>query len=252
MLSSIRDHPIRLNSALTSHMVGTYPLVNPTTEAYISPHSLLFSKGGTRFAAGTDSLVCVFDLSQTGDGPLTSVRTGMRKSRGVAGSGMSMRGIVSALAVDESSGILAAGTFTRNVGLYAAEGQGECFGVFHVHGTDADELIRGSGITQLIWSPCGRYLYIAERNSDGILVYDIRKTGKLLSWVQGRNAMTNQRLGVDLMLSQDGGYGIWAGGVDGKIRMWHNAHQTEGVQTPDWEQMAHVCKSAQIFQWLLS
>ena len=246
----MRDHPIRLNSALTSHTVGTYPLVNPTTEAHVSPHSLLFSKRGTHFTAGSDSLVSVFDLSRPGDGPVSSVRTGMRKSGGVASSGMSMRGIVSALAVDEGSGILAAGTFTRKVGLYVAEGQGECCGVFHVHGTDADELIGGSGITQLIWSPCGRYLYIAERNSDGVLLYDIRKTGQLLSWVQGRNARTNQRLGVDLMSDQDGNYEIWAGGVDGRIRMWRNAHQTEGVQTSDWEQMAHICKSVRILQCL--
>ncbi|KAI9852035.1 MAG: hypothetical protein M1830_006827, partial [Pleopsidium flavum] len=42
-LSTTRDHPIRLSSALHPSLLASYPLVSPTTEAYITPHSILFT-----------------------------------------------------------------------------------------------------------------------------------------------------------------------------------------------------------------
>ncbi len=158
---------------------------------------------------------------------------------------MSMRGIVSALAIESGSAVLAAGTFSRNIGLYGSEGQGDCVGVFSVEGTEADELISGRGVTQVIWSPCGRYLYIVERKSDGAMIYDIRKTGQLLGWLEGRKAMTNQRLAVSIVSTTEeryDGYEVWAGGTDGRIRAWRNPHSSEGPQQPDSEWEGHHCK----------
>lgn len=241
LLSSLRDHPIRLNSALSPQLVASYPLVNPTTEAFISPHALLFTADGCRFVAGSDSLLSIFDLSRPGDDPVGSFRTGRKKGSSFADRGMSMTGILSALAVEDKSGILAAGTFTRQVGLYDSRGQGDCAGVFSVKGTEADREIGGSGVTQVIWSSCGRYLYIVERKSDGVMIYDIRKTGQLLGWLEGRKAMTNQRLGVSLLtlnLHTDH-QEVWAGGTDGKIRAWWNPHETEGPQTVTSEWPGH-------------
>ena len=244
MLLSIRDHPIRLSSALTPHLVGSYPLVNPTTEAFISPHSLLFALGGARFVAGFDSLLSIFDLTRPGQGPIRWLPTGKKKGSAFAESGMNMKGIVSALAIDQGSEILAAGTFSRNIGLYASEGQGDCVGVFNVEGTGADEHIGGRGVTQVIWSPCGRYLYIVERKSDGAMIYDIRKTGQLLGWLEGRKGMTNQRLAVSVvpLKDQEDGHEVWAGGTDGMIRAWRNPHRSEGPQQPDSEWQGHHCK----------
>lgn len=73
------------------------------------------------------------------------------------------------------------------------------------------------------------------------MLYDIRKTGQLLSWVEGRMAETNQRLGVDLLSSSnsDGSLEIWAGGVDGRIRVWRDTHCQEGAQQADLEWHAH-------------
>lgn len=244
LLSSIRDHPLRLNSALGPHLVASYPLVSPTTEAFISPHSLIFEGDGTRILAGSDSLLSVFDISRPGDGPISWLPTSSRKGPQSAKSGMSMRGIISALALEPFSGILAAGTFSRRIGLYGSGGQGECIGVFRVEGTEADEYIGGRGVTQVIWSQCGRYLYIAERKSDGVMIYDIRKTGQLLGWLEGRKAMTNQRLGVQVV-SISGGCGqqVWAGGIDGIIRSWRNPHASTGAQTPNIELLGHQGRS---------
>ena len=240
LLSSVRDHPIRLNSALISDLVGSYPLINPTTEAFISPHSLLFSRDGAKFIAGSDTQLSVFDLSRPGQGPVSRFQTGSRRNRGLALSGMSMKGIVSALTVDQGSQVLAAGTYTRHVGLYDSAGQGECVGIFCVAGTEADGCIGGQGVTQVIWSPCGRYLYIVERKSDGAMIYDIRQTGQLLGWLEGRMAMTNQRLGVDVTpTANNGGHEVWAGGTDSVIRVWENPHMVEGGQKAVFQWRGH-------------
>lgn len=152
-----------------------------------------------------------------------------------------MKGIISAMSLQPNGdGILAAGTFTRNVGLYGANGAGELLGTFNVAKTEAARHIGGRGVTQLLWSPCGRYLYIAERKSDGALVYDIRVTGQLLGWLQGRKASTNQRMRIDMVPSGDGdSHEIWAGGTDGVMRVWRDPAYTVGAKDPDWEWKVH-------------
>ncbi|RMZ88381.1 hypothetical protein DV736_g4393, partial [Chaetothyriales sp. CBS 134916] len=243
VLSSAREHPIRLNSALSSNLVASYPLVNEMTEQYISPHSLTFNSTGTCFVAGSDSAIAVFDVSRPGQEPLAYSKTGPKNSRDSRWNPTtSMKGLVSALAVELSSSILAAGTLTRSVALYSSTGQGDCIGAFSVQGNQADSAIHGAGITQLHWSQCGRYLFITERKSDGVMVYDIRQTGQLLSWAEGRCARSNQRLGVDIS-SANGrdscSCEVWAGGVDGRVRMWREPHLQEGALQPCLEFMAH-------------
>lgn len=236
----MRDHPIRLNSAISGHLGASYPLVNPMTEAYICPNSLHFTPHGDRFIAGSDSLLSLYDLSRPSQEPITSIQTGPKRKTSEYNATTNMRGLVSALAVDSSSGLLAAGTFGRQIGLYAAMGQGECVGVFSVKDTIADGHIGGSGITQVAWSQNGRYLYITERKSDGVIIYDIRKTGQLLSWLVGRNAHTNQRLSINLTSTdEEGGLEIWGGGVNGDVRVWKDPHHQEGPVSPAFSFKAH-------------
>ncbi|KAL1852583.1 hypothetical protein Plec18170_005714 [Paecilomyces lecythidis] len=243
-LSSVRDHPIRLTSALAPTTAATYSLINPTTEAFITPHSILYPStlGGTHFLTGSDSLICLFDVSRPGsDGPVSMMPTIPSKRKQIVGGGVGMKGIVSALAVNPSGdGILAAGTFTRHLALYSSNGSGELIGTFSVARTEADRHINGKGITQLLWSPCGRYLYVVERKSHGILMYDIRVTGQLLGWLQGREAFTNQRLKADVVAAgSEGSHEIWAGGTDGFMRTWRNPSDSVGAKDPDWEWKAH-------------
>ncbi|KAJ5239080.1 hypothetical protein N7468_003699 [Penicillium chermesinum] len=243
-LSSVRDHPIRLTSALSPTSIGSYSFVNPMTEAFITPHSMLYPStlGGTHFLTGSDSLICLFDISRPGkDGPVSAMPTIPSKRKQIVGGGIGMKGIVSALAVNPSGdGVLAAGTFTRHVGLYSSNGSGELLGTFSIAKTPANREIGGKGITQLAWSPCGRYLYIAERKSDGVLVYDIRGTGQMLGFLRGRRAMTNHRLKIDVLSAgPDGSHEVWAGGTDGYMRVWRNPVYSAGGQDPDWEFKVH-------------
>lgn len=244
VLSSRKDLPIRLNSALTGQLTASYSLVNPMTEAYICPNSLIFNHEGDRFIAGSDSLLSVFNLSRPGQQPISSFPTGPRRRNDcLYNPAINMRGIVSALAIDAPSKVLAAGTYSRHVGLYDSVGEGECIGVFCLKGTTADAQIGGAGITQISWSACGRYLYIAERKSDGVIIYDIRKTGQLLAWLEGRAANTNQRMSVDIVTTDvPDDNEVWGGGSDGYVRMWKNAHQQEGFVLPTFEFKAHEGK----------
>ncbi|KPI38487.1 Guanine nucleotide-binding protein negative regulator 1 [Cyphellophora attinorum] len=244
ILSSVRDHPLHLSSALNGERIAVYPLINPMTEEYICPNSLTFSLDGTHIIAGSESRLSTFDISRPGSGPLHYTQTGPKNIKDDRWNPSTrLRGIISALDIESASNVLAAGTFSRSVGLYEAGGSGTCVGAFSVDGNAADAEIGGSGITQVKWSKCGRYLHIAERNSDGILIYDIRSTGQLLSWCTGRSAVTNQRLSFDLGSTVDEGYHISAGGVDGLVRTWKDAHKQEGAIAPIESMRSHTGKS---------
>ena len=242
LLSTTRDHPIHLTSALYPSLIASYPLISPTTEAYITPHSTLFTPDGTHFLTGSDSLICTFDVFRPGEGPIIRHPTIPSKRKKIVGGGVGMKGIISALDLS-TNGLLAAGTFTRCVGLYDSAGQGDCVAVFSVaessecsEGAETD--IGGAGITQVRWSPCARYLYVAERKSDGVLVYDIRVAGKKLGCLEGRRAATNQRLGVEIVPTESG-HELWAGGTDGGVRIWANPWEVEGRRERSWGWEAH-------------
>ena len=180
----------------------------------------------------------MFDINRNGQGSLSRVSTTpSRRNRGTrgmkGGCEIGMQGIVSALHMS-CDGLLAAGTFSRWIGLYDGYGRGGTMGVFEIKGTDPEGADNGGGITQVLWSSCSRYLCVVERSSDGISVYDVRGTGRRLSWFRGRKAQTNQRLGVDILGSE-----IWAGGTDGLIRIWEGVGMFDGDISPSREFEAH-------------
>jgi hypothetical protein len=160
------------------------------------------------------------------------------------GGGIGMRGIVSALSIQTipengEAGMLAAGTWTRWVGLYDMGGIGGTVATWSIaEAADKDAGIGGTGVTQTGWSACERYLFVVERKSRGLLVYDVRVTGKLVCWLEGREAQTNQRLGVDIFGAEMGAE-IWAGGTDGVVRVWENVGMSEGAHGSSWEWRAH-------------
>lgn len=224
-IASSRDHPIQLHDLLTPNIRANYPLIDLMTEKYHTPASLIFSPSDSnKFIAGTTSQLSFFDLQRPGEGPMVGLKT--IPTRRSAQTGYTMKGIISALAVapgsSEGTGVLAAGTYSRQVGLYSAEGTGETIGVF---GLSEEE--GGAGVTQLLWSQCGRYLYIAERKSEVIAVYDIRVAGEKVESFRGRRASTNQRVGIDVAHALSGE--VVGGGVDGKVKVWEGGHGKGGV-----------------------
>lgn len=109
-----------------------------------------------------------------------------------------------------------------------------CFSVAPTQDDPEASTYSGTGITSLAWTPDGTYLLVGERQSDGIHVYDVRNRLKRLAWLAGRKALTTQRLGISTVPTRSG-LEVWAGGMDGVVRMWQNPGLLEGVQQPNGE-----------------
>lgn len=224
--------------------VANYRLINPLREEVIAPSSLVFNTSGTHFLAGHKDTISIFDMTHT-YAPLFSIRTSppahnALRLNGAAG----YKGVVTSLAIAPTSGMLAAGTRARTVGLHDAEGSGEQIthlvlptstvsGQLQWGRARAGEPRVGGGVTQLKWTPCGKYLYIAERMSDHLFVYDVRNFSYCLGYCAGRQALSNQKMGFDVWGRGEGDVEVWAGGTDGRIRIWENAHLKEGEVGPD-------------------
>lgn len=220
--------PISLKNVLHYETVhATYPFINEKNEAYLPPRSLLFTRNGTHFLAGSENILAAYDCSRDGSGPVflqqlkpgrKALSTSIRAQR---------RGAVSSLAIS-TDGTLALGTTLREVALYEQEGLGRCTSVFSL------EAGVGTGVTNVEWSPCGKYLLIAERQSDVVQVYDIRDTYQKVSTLTGRKADTTQTLNINVVPTATG-YEVWGGGLDGQVRMWRDPGSREGEVGMDAE-----------------
>ncbi|KAI0164985.1 hypothetical protein GGR57DRAFT_220299 [Xylariaceae sp. FL1272] len=257
LLVSARDHPIQLfylaPSTPTSHSpISSYPFTKARSETFLTATSLLWSPPGTHFIAGSRSLLARFDITRTGDEPVTRIRTIPSERHIAKGNGIGMRGTVSALGSQPAdlvngASLVAAGTWTRWVGLYDLAQGGECAATWSIASAVRDATatngsdIGGDGITQTVWSPCGRYLVVAERKSLGALIYDVRVTGKLLGYINGREAQGSQRVALDVYpgVDEQSGFEIWSGTSSGAVRVWEGIGTQEGAYEPSWAWDAH-------------
>lgn len=237
LLHSRLDQPIRLASAFSLDTTSySYPWIHPNTEAFRSPQSLIFTNDGTRFVAGGDGVVAIFDVLRDGEGPLKSYPTKNSKHAKAYASETALTGYISSLAIS-SRGVLAAGTFNRQIALYDGEGQGDLITSFplynDIHSQGAPRL-KGAGITQLTWSDDGIYLFVAERQSDVVQIFDMRAPAHRLGWLEGRQARTSQRLSFDLCQRPERpGVDVWAGGTDGVVKAWIDVTSKEGAIKPE-------------------
>ncbi|OTB06000.1 hypothetical protein M426DRAFT_72565 [Hypoxylon sp. CI-4A] len=249
LLVSSRDHPIQLfylnSSSPTSSAspASSYPLTKARSEDFLTATSLVWSYPGTHFLAGTRNLLARFDVTRTGEEPVLRVKTIPSERHLSKGGGVGMRGTVSSLSAqppdsDTNASLTAAGTWTRWVGLYDfAHASGDCAATWSVARAGSEDAgIGGDGIVQTFWSPCGRYLLVGERKATGVLVYDVRVTGKLLGWLAGREASGNQRISCDVFPGQEGsgGFEVWSGTTGGTVKAWEGVGSQEGAHHPSW------------------
>ena len=174
-------------------------------------------------------MISVFDLNRRE--PLSNLRT--IPSRKHTSSTQTMKGIISALDIDPHSGILAAGTFTRCVGLYDHEGSGNVVSIFSLAEQGDNTSSSLKGVTDIKWSHCGTYLYVSERKDTKITVWDVRKLYAKVGTLTGRDAFTVQRLGIDISLGDGDREVVVGGGTNGKINLWDPHATTSPVAT--WE-----------------
>ncbi|KAI0911682.1 hypothetical protein F4823DRAFT_585273 [Ustulina deusta] len=277
LLVSARDHPIQLfylapsssspsPTSTSSHPpISSYPFTKARSETFLTATSLLWPSPGTHFIAGSRCLLARFDIQRTGEEPVARIRTIPSERHLSKGGGVGMRGDVSALGgqpMDTGNGasLVAAGTWTRWVGLYDFAQAGECVATWGIAAAvretathenmsgnrsggqnENPDGIGGDGITQTTWSPCGRYLIICERKSRGALIYDVRVTGKLLGHLTGRDALGNQRIACDVFPGTDesSGFEVWSGTSSGIVKIWEGVGSLEGPHAPAWEWAAH-------------
>lgn len=255
-LVGCRDHPLHLYHAFPCHEdptpLAAYKLIKAETEAYTTPASLLWHSPGSHFLCGSANRLDYFDVSRHGsDGPVLTVPTIPSRRHIAKGSGVGMKGTVAALAAssrdDNGFGLVAAGTRTRWIGLYDLQ-RTNCnvanWGIADAGKSNADFDFdhAGQGIVQLVWSPCGRYLVVNERQSSNLLVYDIRGSGKLLAALSGRKAVSQQRLACDVYQSdqcENAGLEVWAGSEDGSVLVWEDVGNQLGIVRPSWSWKAH-------------
>lgn len=271
LLVSARDHPIQLfcltlsssspsSPTATPHSpISSYPFTKARSETYLTATSLIWPRPGTHFVAGSRSLLARFDVLRTGEEPVTRICTIPSERHLSKGGGVGMRGHVSALgqqSIDEGNGasLVAAGTWTRWVGLYDFAQAGKCVATWGIaaavretamtemlDGGEGSKGIGGDGITQTTWSPCGRYLIICERKSRGALIYDVRVTGKLLGYLTGRDALGNQRIACDVFpgVGDNSGFEVWSGASNGLVKVWEGVGNLEGPHQHAWGWAAH-------------
>ncbi|CRK12277.1 hypothetical protein BN1708_010420 [Verticillium longisporum] len=253
VLTSCKDHPIQLHHLFpdegTQSRLASYKLIRRETEEYISAETLLWSWPGTHFLVGSTNRLDYFDVSRTGsDGPILTIPTIPSKRHISKGGGVGMKGMISALssqspAISEAP-IIAAGTWTRWLGLYDVSRSNKAIANWSVRGVVNDEFgckDDGRGIVQTIWSPCGRYLTINERQASSILVYDVRGSRQPVSVLIGRDGATQQRLSCDVFAASTshGGFEVWAGSKDGHVYVWEDVGSQQGVLDTSWRFQAH-------------
>lgn len=244
-LTGCRDHPLQLYHAFPhdgkSVPLCTYKLIRKETEEYITPSSMIWQYPGTHFVCGSANRLDLFDVSgHSSDGPTVTVPTIPSRRHIMKGGGVGMKGTVSALDQCGEDSLIAAGTWTRWVGLYDLGRTDKAVAHWSIAQAADEQNLGGQGVAQTIWSPCGRYLVINERHASGLMVYDVRGTGQLLSTLQGRDASTQQRLHCDVYQGQDGGFEVWAGSKDGTVQVWEDVglHGDLDAQ-PHWAWKGH-------------
>jgi WD40 repeat protein len=244
--SDSTNKPVDISRPMTS-----YKLINHLTEAIDAPLSLAYSHDGTHFFAGEQNVIATFDL-ECNEEPIHKIPTIPSKNSKLKGGGRGFKGWISALSLSPPTsqshgGMIAAGSRTRYVGIYDATSGSEVT-QFSLPGTVDGKKFRnqnlqhimGDGVSSLKWSPCGKYLYVAERSSDALLIYDVRNFSLSLGYCAGRNAVTKQKLGFDVWNAGASPYDveavsheIWAGGTDGMVRVWKDPYRKQGAVEAD-------------------
>ncbi|KAJ1477511.1 WD40-repeat-containing domain protein [Baffinella frigidus] len=180
--STSRDNPVHIWDAFTGACQGSY-CAYTDAEELTAGYSVGFDNRAPYIYVGFNNQIRVYAIDRPGR-QHTSIKTFKRANRETTG----QRGIVSCISFNpDKSGLFAAGSYSRNVGLYDG-GTGKL--LYNLQGH------RG-GVTQAEWSRDGQYLFTGGRKDDEILCWDVRNTGDVLLRLP-RAVTTNQRILFDL------------------------------------------------------
>lgn len=215
LASSSRDNPVHVWDAFYGEVRASFRPYNHLDEL-TAAHCLCFSPDGSQLYCGFDKTVRVFHTERPGRD--CEERPTVVKKQGVSG-------IVSCLSFSPSRALYACGTYSRGAALYCCQ-----------DGTPVALLPtrHQGGLTHLMFSPDGNYLYTGGRKDPEIVCWDLREPGKVLFSLK-RNVATNQRIYFDLDPS---GRFLLSGDTDGLVSVW-DTHCTPYGSTEEL-QPAHL------------
>ncbi|GLC72449.1 hypothetical protein PLESTF_001248900 [Pleodorina starrii] len=197
--SSSRGQPIHLWDACSGTIRCSYRGYNDVDEP-TAAYSLAFSLDGSRLLGGYNKGIYVFDVSRPGRDYKRIVTHKRKQPESIAG-------IVSCIAFSPTGDVFAAGTYTGALGVYDAR---------------TYELLliltgnRG-GLTQVMFSSDGNYLYTGARQDDQMLCWDVRRTYEAVYTMERDTGRTNQRIQFDI---EPCGRHLITGGCDGAVRVF--------------------------------
>ncbi|XP_033992574.1 telomerase Cajal body protein 1 [Trematomus bernacchii] len=197
LASSSRDNPVHLWDAFYGQVRASFRPYNHLDEL-TAAHSLCFSPDGEKLYCGFEKTVRVFYTDRPGrdceEWPTVVKKQGQS-------------GIISCFGFSPCQSVYACGSYSRCAGLYSCQ--------------DGSQLAllptrHHGGLTHLLFSPDGNYLYTGGRKDPEILCWDLRDPGKVLFSLK-RNVATNQRIYFDL--DPSGRY-LLSGDTGGVVSVW--------------------------------
>ncbi|XP_068639454.1 uncharacterized protein [Aristolochia californica] len=204
--STTRDHPIHLWDAISGELRCSYRAYDAMDEI-TAAFSVSFNPSGTKLYAGYNKSLRVFDVHRPGrDFEQHSTLQGNKEGQS---------GIVSAISFCPThSGVLATGSYDQTTAIYS-EANMELLYVLHG---------QTGGVTHVLFSKDGNYLYTGGRKDPYILCWDIRNTVQIVYKLYRSTEQTNQRVLFDI---EPCGRHLGTGGQDGKVHIYD-------LQTGQW------------------
>ena len=208
---SSRQHPVHLLDAFQGRLRATLPSLN-AQDQLISPLSLSFSIDGQSLLTGfSHSRVDSFDLQRP--------QEIQQSCKGVGG----VPGMISCLQHNpnrhEYDQVVALASYSGYIAVHDRRST-----LWRKH---SKPLLKqkgpASGISQLLFSPCGHYLFASPRKKSVVACWDVRMAERTPPLhVFYRPLHSNQKISMDLDMS---GHSLVTGGDDGTLRLY-DIHQT--------------------------
>ncbi|XP_039826432.1 telomerase Cajal body protein 1-like isoform X2 [Panicum virgatum] len=195
--STSRDHPIHLWDATSRELRCTYRAYDAMDEI-TAALSIAFNSTGSKLFAGYNKAMRVFDVHRPGrDFDQYSLLKGDEGPTG----------IVSSMSFSPHNGMLAVGSYSQTTVVYA---ESNMEALYVLHG-------QLGGVTQVLFSKDGNYLYTGGRKDPYILCWDIRNTVDIVYKLYRTADTTNQRIYFDI---EPCGRHLATGGQDGMVHVY--------------------------------
>ncbi|XP_056171827.1 uncharacterized protein LOC115693487 isoform X6 [Syzygium oleosum] len=204
--STTRDHPIHVWDATTGQLRCTYRAYDAVDEI-TAAFSIAFNPAGNKIFAGYNKSIRVFDVHRPGrDFEMHSTLQGNKEGQ---------TGIISAIAFSPAhTGMLATGSYSQTTAIYREDNMEL---LYVLHGQQG-------GVTHVLFSKDGNYLYTGGRKDPFIMCWDVRKTVDVVYKLYRSSEDTNQRIYFDV---EPLGRHLGTGGQDGLVHIYD-------LQTGQW------------------